>query len=373
MAKKKCEVAVYHLLDTQLLIDNQEALKAALCYQQHPDDFQMIINPVSGWIRLWQPDAMHSAAPVPNLPQSSEDALDAAREYFSEANKIMKNKKGKLSRAGIPPLFNMKLQHVYTNPVLSRHSGAVDHWLTRFYITVDAGYKNKTEYVQVIGAGIDIRIGSGGKLISLSYHWRPYIQKQRKSISARFVEEIMAGLPEFQKALESHHAGGGSDHHHGKTAEHPEQEVATEALSLPDQLDHLFENGFSIRYKFADEYDPTSSLAPFLVLIEGHHMAYAPLCEHSMVAQILYDGNNLPLTLYAQVSGGSGSFDYEWAYWQLHRLEDGIQTAGSAASATIPAGVYNVALHVTDRKTGQSVQTQIMTYGNWSTTNQNLV
>lgn len=345
---------LYKLVDTEVLIRNQEMLKAALCYGQKVSDFDFFINPVSGWIRLRHKKNIHSDSVKKNLPTDSGKAREIAESYFRKVNEIMQNDR-RIKESDLPLLFSMKLNHAYTSYVPHKDSPFADHWLSRFRIQLLHGLDTDIRYAEVLGAAVDIRIGDGGKIISLSYSFRPWTERKIISVD-------QSKLPDTKVEEEE------EIHSHGETEisePHNEKEPATASpASVIDYFTELFAKDYRIRYQMHGINYAQQYLSPDLSALAGHHLISFPLTIYTLNVRIKYWISGDSLELEAVVIGGSGNVEYEWAYWKIQEYGKGITTAGTSQTVIIPKDTFNVAIFARDSFTGETAQNQVMTFLN---------
>ena len=197
--------------------------------------------------------------------------------------------------------------------------------------------------VGVFGAHVEVRIGHGGRPISVRSRWRPLSGERRFTDLSPFVEPP------------GHDEGGrnGDDHEH-------EEPI--------------------INYVLEGEGIPQHYLAPYYLTSDGHMATMVSATPYSLtvdVGRTRQSGRGM--TLSALARGGSGDYAYNWAIYSVARMEEGLRELGLGESERVETvdgkaiissvdvnnGHYVVMLNVKDRATGafSSHQQQVFTHG----------
>lgn len=321
------KIRVYELFDVAELLKHEELIKTIffeiLKVPQLRNGYEFSVSPVSGWINFANRNELYSTFRKKTLlPVDSKDAEKHAQHFIKQVNSFFKeNKQYKLT--GLPVPFPSV--YLIESTVIFEQNGYpnINHWLVRFGMKLGAG-KN---FADVFGASLEIRIGNNSnkdfsQIIGFSLRWTP-VKSSFSDDQIQFIEE--------------HH------HESGSVAEH-EHEAPV------------------IMYKLHGESIPQNFLTPYYINPKGHHLEFTPaVSRYSIAVRIFEVEKETGKDLYPDVSGGSGDFIYEWAYW-LQGDFNGTFTTADSNFVSLPIGVYTVILNVIDRKTALFAQTQSTVY-----------
>jgi len=168
----------------------------------------------------------------------------------------------------------------------------------------------------VAGAGLELRFGPGGKVAGIDLRWRRPAKPVRRPLH---IPPIEPSTPPSKRAAFSYLLGGANE--------------------------------------------PDTFLAPYFIVsaIDGEDLF--PATDHSLLANCSVEYGTDSLLLTARIEGGTGSYRYLWAYWDLTGNGPlSPQVAGTSPSLQLPAGTYNVILDVEDVQTGALRRTQTLVY-----------
>jgi hypothetical protein len=269
------------------------------------------VDPVCGSLRYSLVTDLWHENPKRSPPPDAEAATRAATDFLARLQAACQEEE--YLRLKIAPLLPnerfARIVPVGTTPVFHVAKPWVDHWLCRFEVYLRPFESN--EEARVFGSAIDIRIGQGSKVTGLVSHWRPALLEQ-----GRFVEM-------FQPEEEEEH-------------DHDEDHAPT-----------------SLVYELAGENSPQNFLTPYYLSLEGHHGGMLPASSHSLLVAMSFAEKKDRAYVVPRISGGSGVYACNWAYWRPEALfEQGLVGLGEQEFIELPLGVYNVMLHVTDKRYG---------------------
>ena len=308
---------VHRLLDAAILEDNAALLGETLFPGLSADPEQSFrVSPNSGWLSYAHHGELFTERTFQTLPRSDGDAFKVAERFFADANTRIKNSEP-LRAAGLPPLFPAQAKRHTAALAWSRGQSQADHWLCRYEVFVTSSHAFGARNAPLWGAGVDVRVGNGGKVVGLSLRYRLPVSNLESN--------------ELPPAEEEH------DEHEAEQAEPV------------------------LVYRAEGEHAPQTHYLPYHLLADGHHVGFAPAAEHAFTARILEARQPGGTRLYAVVDGGSGAFAYAWGHWRID-AERAFVDAGTAHSISLDLGVFNVILNVTDRATGVVLQTQSVVY-----------
>ena len=172
-----------------------------------------------------------------------------------------------------------------TYAVFHPRFGHLDHWMSRFRVSLTASRAEGEASIPVVGSGIDVRIGDDEKVIGFSSRWRPVISRRNRE---RISQE------EAHEAINNVH-------------------TKSDEVGVP----------LPLVYRIEGDNAPQNFIAPYYMVPDKHHWEFLPASSYSLVARIFEVQTADGTDLYASVRGGHGEYDFEWGVWKPHQLEDG--------------------------------------------------
>lgn len=277
------------------------------------------ISEPSAWLTYRAPNELIPTYPV--LP-SRDDALRIARAALvkleaecSAASEAWRRTVG--TAPLLPPV--RELDEAALAAVPRPDASVYDHWLYRLTPTLTLDGAGRRRAI-VFGAQLEVRIGHGGQILSLSSRWRPLSGEVKYVPITPFTS-----LP-----------GDGSE---------------DDAEQKPPPIQYVLDGDDAQQYY----------LAPYYARAEEHVLALYSASPWSLTVDIgrVRQGRST-MTLVALAEGGSGDYAYHWgALPQLGLgnfvdLGRGSTTSGNAAASQVelPNDVYIIVLNVLDRVTG---------------------
>jgi hypothetical protein len=273
---------------------------------------------------------------------SRDDALRAAETFITRADQQLSaaNAKWPKELASVhvlPPLGLLRRAELIA--ALRPDGSAWDHWLYRaepLLMLDDAG----TTSAPVFGALVEVRVGNGGQILSLSSRWRPITGEMLQVPSRAYVPE----------AVDTSQLGP----------------TAGDSTASP-VLGYLFEG----------EGVPQHYLAPYWFKSDGDSLTPSSASAWSLtvdVGRTQQGADSMTLTALAQ--GGSGQYEYSWAAYLFDEFEQGFtecsgatqtvdtDSGGKAVASTIQLStdVWVVLLNVRDAVTGAFKHHQQLVY-----------
>jgi hypothetical protein len=336
---------VYELCDPLPLYEERSLLRTVIFSGISIDkDSVWTVAPASGWIYFAQASKIFSSARKTALLQTADEVHSTAEAFFAAANtRIGQNTT--LAGRSVLPVFPEKrfLKEDKTEPVLNPDTGVVDHWLCRYRIVLPSSVDFREAKANVIGAGLDVRIGNRGEILGFHLRWRPYVKKQETAFAVSLLALTLADW------ISSATHGHCEEEHDHEEEDHIELDAETwDALNIV----YIFQGANSEQTHFA----------PFVPKAAGHHFGYLPVSTFSLavsIAPMKQSGNTR--TVYAIVFGGSGQYEYDWGAWYLNGRDSGIHTSSSSSFIELPIGMHQVTLYLKDKITGVTTTTgQIM-------------
>jgi len=286
---------------------------------------QFWVSASSGWMfytdtqRVWRKDGQ--TAPV----RTGADAKTKAEAFIKRFKAALDERAAQPSS----PLANLVIVPPLTplDPVIVPRVGKTgwDHWLYRAQPQLARDFNAKLD---VLGSGIDIRIGDAGAIISFAWRWRPLTGERTTATATTLANAIT------------------------KTA---------------DDKGNTFEN----RQVYVLDGDgiPQYYLSPYHIVNVENEYVLAPASNFSLAVAygvIARDDGSSDVT--AVVSGGSGRYEFAWATYTyddpwLERgireldssedeIKDDLDTRITTSTTNVPAGAGVVMVHVRDRVTG---------------------
>jgi hypothetical protein len=248
-------IRVFRLLDVGTL-ENEAATIAQALFGLPPDAVGTLftVSQSGGWISFTDRAQLFSNR-AKRLPKERE-AREAALRFLAERREAMAA--SPCYRESELPLL-IPPAGVLTDPVIVpvQHPRLAlrDHWLCRFGIEVRCSDDLQEEKAEVLGAGVDLRIGEGGAVIAAVWRWRPEVEIRSRP-------------------------------------RRPAPEGARRVV-----------------YRYNDEAGRQTFLAPYYEVIDEHDVLLAPASDCSLICNVL-TGNG---KLLAAVDGGTGDYSFTWA------------------------------------------------------------
>jgi hypothetical protein len=321
------QVYLYALADPDLFVRQNDAVTKLVfeALQLSPTSrHRVTLSPDSGWLEYTALDELWNRRTTPALP-SKADGIKIAETFLTQLERKCSdaNAAWPKSLRGmplLPPIVNLRRVGLFA---MTRPDGsAIDHWLYRAEprLILDGG--GKTAAV-VFGAQVEVRVGHRGQIIGVRSRWQP-----------------LSGERKF-------------------TTLSPYQAPADNS-----------DNGVApiVKYYLEGDGIPQYYLAPYYFTYEDLDANMTSASPYSLTVDVAraVQGKE-KTTMAALAQGGSGDYIYNWAYYSMVAIEQGIQEVGSgntlpfqdengattvASSIDLNNGAYVVLLNVKDRKTG---------------------
>lgn len=302
------------------------------------------VHPASGYLSFADNNALWRNPEGQDLPTDREAVVRVARGFIEDANRRIASSKA-LSDNGVLPPFPQDLRPVWLGGVVPKGNRNADHCLCQFgvFLTVDGERSARVE-----GAVIDVRVGRGGRIIGLTSRWRAIsgdILSRRTPAGNQKV--ISSDAPMVIRLPQPATPGVIA----------PIELAATEQAAPRELL-----------YWLEDEYAPQTYLSPIYLDRDQDDGDLQPACFHSFRVEVLQRSRGPGIDLRAEVTGGSGSFEYLWGYWTAGDLfNQGIQIAGTSQEASLGTAGGQILLRVRDRVTGVVKQVEKQLFGSMGT------
>jgi hypothetical protein len=311
------KLLAYRLIDANVFRENASVLGETLFPGSSADADQTFgVSPLSGWISYADDRELFKDRQFQTLAATAEEARSIAAKFIAAANARVAAS-DTLRQAGVPPPFPSRLSQAGTTLMWRHGQHQPDHWLCRYQISLLSSHGFGAEAAPLWGAGLDVRVGNGGRVVGLSLRFRA-----------------------------------------------PSGTLESEQIDPPshDQHDDRQTAAATIVYRSEGEAALQTHYLPYYVSGTGHHSGFAAASKLSFGTGILESFDNEGADLSAIVEGGSGSFDFEWGYWRVDDEVLAFVDAGRSDSIRVGVGIYNVILNTTDRRTGVAMQTQSTVY-----------
>jgi len=294
------DIRAFRLLDVEKL-ENNAATIAEVLFQLPARAVGTLftISPGGGWISFADPAKLATDA-VKNLPPTATDAKAAALRFFAERRAAMITNCNYLE-SGLPSLIPLD-DHLGEPAIfLIPHprKRQFDHWLCRFGLEIRSSDDIHQPQAEILGAGVDLRIGDGGEVIAATWRWRPPVETRSRP-----------------------------------------------RLAPPERARRIV-------YKFNDEAARQTFLAPYYEVVDGEDVALVPASDRSLRC-VITGGNG---KLFAAVDGGTGDYSYTWgriAVTSFPPVIEILRSTGSEADFGIEAG--DVLLHIRDNGSDAVIQ-----------------
>ena len=322
------QVYLYALVNPDWFVAESAAVTKAIyeALQIAPSSQRSVsISPDSGWVEYTALDELWKRRTQPALPgqanalKAVQNVLTQLEQKCSDANKAWpKSLKG---MALFPPVANLR---TISLQVVPRPDGsALDHWLYRAepQLILDGGGKTR---VGVFGAQVEVRIGHLGQVISVRSRWQPLANEKKFT-------DLSPYTP-------------------------------------PEDDDGGQKSDPAIKYLLEGDGVPQYYLAPYYFVYDGHDANVSSASPFSLTVDVAQPTqNSTHTTLAALAQGGSGDYLYNWGFYTLDRVEDGVRELGkgttlqvqgadgvssTGSSIDIDNGAYMVMVNVKDVKTG---------------------
>jgi hypothetical protein len=335
------QVYLYALANPDWFVEEGDAIIKLVfeALQTAPSNrHRVFISPDSAWVEYTALDELWTRRAPPSLPEQA-NALKAAEALLTQLEKKCSDAnsawpKGLRGMSLFPQVAN--LRRVSLEAVPRPDGSALDHWLYRAkpQLILDGGGKSRAN---VFGAQVEVRIGHMGQPISVRSRWQPLANERKLT------------------TLSPYRA--------------PEDDDADQQSVAP-----------VINYLLEGEGIPQYYLAPYYFVYDGDNAEVSSASPFSLtvdLAQPIQDKTHTTLAALAQ--GGSGDYIYNWAYYSIAQVEEGMHELGrgtmlqvkgpdgvssTVSSIDIDNGAYIVMLNVKDRKTGAFKHHQQEVYSN---------
>jgi hypothetical protein len=271
-----------------------------------------------GWISFADRSKLWSEAKKQSLPHKQTDARVAALRFFAARREAMTASRPFIE-SQLPSLIPPDdwLTDAAIDPIPHPRKPQFDHWLCRFGVSVRCSDDVDEPRAEVLGAGIDLRIGDDGEVIAADWRWRPAIDPRTRPRS-------------------------------------PKPEGARRII-----------------YRFNDQATRQTFLAPYYEVVEGEDVRLVPASDRSLSCNVLSSEGPGPVTLLAIASGGSGNYAYTWGRIAIAAFPPVIELLSAARNVRVDlsggrsmvvsqvdfgAEAGDVLLHVADNTTGAVIQ-----------------
>ena len=334
------QVYLYALANPDWFVDESESITKFVfeALQLAPSSRHRVsITPDSAWVEYTALDELWNRPTPPALPtqadalKSSEGLLTKLEKKCSDANEAWP--KGLRGMALFPKVANLRRVDLLLIP---RPDGsAFDHWLYRAepQLILDGGGKTKAG---VFGAQVEVRIGHLGQPINVRSRWQPLANERKFTTLSPY-----------------------------RTPEDDDGQYTAPV----------------IKYLLQGNGIPQYYLAPYYFVYDGHDANMSSASPFSLTVDVACVGQDKTQTTLAAVAqGGSGEYIYNWAYYSIDKVEEGIHELGggtiirnvqgpdgvssTVSSIDIDNGAYVVMLNVKDRKTGAFKHQQQSVFSN---------
>jgi hypothetical protein len=279
-------------------------------------EYDFRVDPVSGRVSFTLENDLWLDRPKRQLPRDAAAALKAARDFIARLCEACRGDEYRRLKA--PPLLPSgrfaRVVPLDVSPVFHFERPWVDHWLCRFEVRLKA-FPEGDEMVRVFGGDLDIRVGQRSRVAGFASRWRP-------------------ALLDEARAVEMLHPEADDDHHHGHEGQKEQ----------PPEL----------VYELSGENCPQNFVTPYYLSLQGHHGSILPASSHSLLVEVgCAEKEGGGAYVVPRVAGGSGDYVFDWACWRPDALfDEGLVGLGTRDYVELPPGVFNVMLHVRDRRTG---------------------
>lgn len=324
------QVRLYALGDPSLFADEHDAIERAVlgALKVAPSDRHRVdISPSSGWMSYSAHGELWDRPTAPALPtkevalKTAEDLLIALEQACSDASSKWPDALRGMSL--FPPVSLLRRAGIHA--VARVNGSAWDHWLYRAQprLLLDEGAKTR---IGVFGSQVEIRIGHGGRPITIRSRWRP-----------------LSGERELTQLSPFHPPGP-----EGKGDSHADAEPFLNFVLEGDGV-------------------PQYYLAPYYCRSEHSGVEMVSASPFSLTVEMARTAQGASrMTVSAFARGGSGDYMYNWGVYSPVRVEEGIRELGSGTVRTLDSasgkvvstsieidnGHWIVMLNVKDRATG---------------------
>lgn len=292
------------------------------------------ISASSGWLCYEEPAALWPATPPSLVPRAADAKAIAERTLRELSYDLSVRTDPELeARCGATALLPVSLRPVELALVAHPDDRYPAHWLYRAVPCVSLA---SGESVPVYGAGVAVRIGHRGRVVSLHSNFRPVTR-----------ERITTTVTDFAAAWAAHpfrHEHEGADGHGHSHDELP-----------PHELVYLQEG----------EGIPQFYIAPFYLARNGHVFSLVSASEWSLAVEFLPEDHAEGTRLTAVVLGGSGDYQFNWALadptragfielgsGELARGTADSDFSGRVSTVDVAKGAYLFMVNVRDARTG---------------------
>lgn len=270
------------------------------------------VSPISGWIYFANYDELRTNKNDLRLPTTIDEIEKISRAFFNQCYQRIEKARlnGKLPK-DFPDILPSDIRLVDMQAVFAPTLTSVDHWLVRFHIYHRSSDEFGSDSVCLYGAGLDLRVGNGGKVICFSQRWRPF----QKTVVSDFI-------PFNQEEVVSSH----------------EHESSPTNANEP-----------TLMYLQAGQSSFQSHLSLYHTVADGHHLEFYPASKHSLRIEFIKNLKEEHIEVVAEISGGSGRFSFEWGSWEVANAGgNGYKDLGNYNSCIVHGGVHQLLLIVRD-------------------------
>jgi len=343
------QLKIYKNLDVNLLIMYREVIPGFIPDKPLKKDlFTFDISEVSGVWTYYNEEELYMNKHSRFLPKDEVALRKAGADFFRNFNNNFLAYAASKPEFKLPVLLPSDVDLAEIQLVRSENGEFIDHVLCRFQPFLRGSSEFGSSRLPVVDSMIDLRIGNHGKVIGARVDWRPLVDMTNDDIVP------FADYPDWLK--EHHHEEDGKESDH----DHDEVEGHEGGSESPEHVheNKLPENAY-IGYLNYDESVYQNYYMPFYVMPNGHHKTFLPATKNGMIVQVLQMRLENSIALGALVIGGSSYYEYEWASYQVHELDNGITFLGNEQECEIPFGHYTVMLTVVDKRTRNVFQQEV--------------
>jgi hypothetical protein len=185
-------INAYRVIDVSEILRARDAIATSLIGQRATaaGDAGLQVSPVSGALYFADDDNLWSNSQGAGLPQDSDAAKQAARQWLSLSRKRLAATK---PRPAVEPdaLLPNGLDIREAIPVFPPGGLLPDHWLVRFDLKLPTGLPGPVDMANT-DAIFDLRIGSAGTVVGLCSTWRPV---EHQPLAEELVEPPAGTMP----------------------------------------------------------------------------------------------------------------------------------------------------------------------------------
>lgn len=318
------------------------------------------IQPASGFLYYADRAALWQNPAGDGLPIAAGETEAIVRRHLARINAWVALDAA-LRKIGLGALFPTDLRLIDSMTIPHPDTARTDHLLCRFSVWLPTGLDGP---VAVDGAAVEARIGRDGALLALSTRWRPVV--------AQTVSRYLP-LPANGTVAAPPLAVFDPPRVMRPVTPQPAAIMAPAAPAPParpglgdesDSHDDAGEAEPELIYSLQDGNAPQAYYSPYYIQRVGHHGSMRVASAHSLMVDVLQQATaDGAVTVRAAVSGGSGTYLYEWYRYSVVDFADtGLEACGTAETMELGRGYFNIILRVSDPQTDQVMQIERTIY-----------